>query len=113
MKETNYLISENNKGEIFRIEILYNHTINCLGENLIKIISIPNTVINLYCYDNKLTSLNNILPQNIERLSCEHNNIKQLPDLRELKKLEKVWCDICCFEPYMLEMKNVRFELFC
>ena len=78
-----------------------------------KIPKLPNTVINLYCHHNKLTSLNNILAQNLKELMCDNNNIKQLPDLRELKKLEIVWCDICCFEDYMLEMKNVDFTFFC
>ena len=66
----------------------------------------------LICDNNKLTSLPN-LPKDLLHLRCEKNDIKQLPNLIECNSLEKVICDIQCFEPYMLEMKNTEFKFFC
>ncbi len=104
-------IVRNSKGEIVEFEASsYVYYYNNL--NLKEIISIPNNIIVLDCSNNQLISLS-ILPQSLLRLYCENNNIKQLPDLRECRFLEKVICDICCLEDYMLEMKNVTFELFC
>ena len=108
------LISKNSKGEIIELGgyRFYNYFINCSNMNLIDVFSIPNELNALYSHNNQLTSLPE-LPKNLTHLACEDNNIKQLPNLRELEKLEKVWCDICCFESYMLEMKNVDFTFFC
>jgi Leucine-rich repeat (LRR) protein len=82
------------------------------SEKLIEIISIPNDTKYLWCSNNQLTSLPN-LPKNLLYLSCENNNIKQLTNLTELQKLKEVICDICCFESYVLKMKNTHFTFYC
>ncbi len=82
------------------------------SEDLIEIISITNDTKYLWCWDNQLTSLPE-LPINLEELYCQKNKIKQLPDLRKCKNLDIVFCDMCCFEPYMLEMKNTKFQFYC
>ena len=99
------LIAKNIKNQIIEFDDGY-----CFEYNLTEIISIPNHIKILYCYNNQLTSLPN-LPENLQHLSCENNNIKQLPNLRD--NLVNVWCDMCCFEDYMLEMKNTNFYFYC
>ena len=136
MKE-NKLVTKNSKGEILEFKLLceeedrgvawcfnnklseiisipYNSTeLDCSINELTSLPKLPKYLLRLNCEDNKLNSLPKILPNSLQELSCDNNNIKQLPDLSELKKLIKVWCDMCCFEPYMLEMKDTEFELFC
>ena len=102
----NKLTTKDNKGDIIEIDNW------CSGRYLVEIISIPDDIKLLWVFDNQLTSLPK-LPNNLEYLSCERNNIKQLTDLRIYKNLTAVDCDICCFQDYMLEMKNVDFEFFC
>jgi Leucine-rich repeat (LRR) protein len=104
----------------------------CNNNQLKSLPKLPNDLVNLWCYDNKLTSLpelpNNLkiltclgnqltylpeLPQSLKELVCFKNNIKQLPNLRNLQNLKWVSCDIQCFEPYMLKMKNVIFNFYC
>ncbi len=101
------VIARNSKG---RIVNFVNYSPR---KDLIEIISIPNNIEILYIHSNKLTSLNNILPKELKDLYCENNNIKQLPDLKQYKSLSRIDCDICCFELYMLEMKNTEFEFYC
>ncbi len=106
--EEDKIIARNSKGEVFKCDSIW-----CDNKDLIEIISIPNDLQSLWLENNKLTYLPKVLPNTLEFLSCYNNNIKQLPNLRELKKLRIVWYDICCFEPYMLEMKDTEFQLFC
>ncbi len=121
------LIGKNSKGEIIEFKHNFNWNkdlieiisipnnlteLDCSINKLTSLPELPNNLVNLYCEDNQLTTLPK-LPNTLKYLSCDNNNIKQLPDLSELKKLIKVWCDMCCFEPYMLEMKDTEFELFC
>ncbi len=107
MKVKNNIIGKNSIGEI----IEFKHS-SIWSEDLIEIISIPNNVNLLDCSNNQLTSLPN-LPENLLHLSCEDNKIKKLPNLTELQKLKDICCDMCCFEPYMLEMENIHFEFYC
>ncbi len=112
MKEDR-LIVKNNNGEIMEYCNPYFNTDYFLsGMDISEIISIPDNCEILFLTSNKLTSLPE-LTKKIIKFSCEDNNIKQLPNLRECKKLVNVWCDICCFEDYMLEMKNTQFEFYC
>ncbi len=107
------LIAKNSKGEIVKYgyEFINNILIQAYERDLTEIISIPDDNVFPHIDNNQLISLPE-LPQNLEELMCDNNNIKQLPNLRELKKLTKVWCDICCFEDYMLEMKDTQFIFF-
>ena len=128
------IIVKNSKGEIVEINsfTFSSATLNCHSQGITEILSILNDTIDLYCFNNELTSLPKLpktlkflhcyrnkltnlpeLPQNLQHLICEHNNIKQLPDLRKIKKLTNVHCDICCFEDYMLEMKDIDFKFYC
>ncbi len=113
----NKLIAKNNKGEIveFKIGDIGGYTFfSCSKSNLTEIISIPNIQINdLFFTGNKLTSLPENLPKDLEFLYCWNNKMKQLPNLIELQKLREVCCDIQCFEDYMLEMKNTDFYFYC
>ena len=111
MEEEKLFIVKNNKGETIKIipNFGFNNYIACYNMDLIEIISIPNNCNELYCDNNQLTSL----PKDLEYLYCTNNNIKQLPDLRNYKNLIDVCCDMCCFETYMVEMKNTRFNFVC
>ncbi len=110
-EESTLLTAKNNKGEIIEYKFFTDCWCEC--DNLIEIISIPNDVFGLVCSNNQLTSLPKDLPNSLEFLSCNNNNIKQLPDLRKCCNLTHIWCDICCFEDYMLEMNNTEFQFFC
>ena len=113
----NKLIAKNNKGEIVKFKIRdigkgFKFTI-CSRSNLTEIISIPNIHINdLFFTENQLTSLPE-LPQTLECLYCKNNKIEKLPNLTKLQNLKEVYCDIQCFEHYMLEMENIKFDFFC
>ncbi len=85
---------------------------DCWNLGVTEIISIPYDVKNLWCNNNQLTFLPE-LPKNLEGLFCHINKIKQLPNLIEFNNLKEVSCDIQCFEPYMLEMKNTHFYFYC
>ncbi len=79
-----------------------------------KIKKLPNinefkNLISLWVENNELTSLPQ-LPHNLKDLYCQYNKIEKLPDLIEL---EYINCDMCCFEDYMLEMKNTHFNFYC
>lgn len=107
------LIVKNNNGEIMEYCNPYFNTDYFLSwMDLTEVISILDICEILFLTSNKLTSLPE-LPKKIIKFSCEENNIKQLPNLRECNNLQNVWCDIQCFEPYMLEMKNIEFEFYC
>ncbi len=136
MKE-NKLVTKNSKGEILEFKLLcekedrgvawcfnnklseiisipYNSTeLDCSINELTSLPKLPKYLLRLNCEDNKLNSLPKILPNSLQELSCERNNIKQLTDLRIYKNLTTVDCDMCCFEDYMLEMKNTKFQFFC
>ncbi len=116
MEDKTKIKGKNSNGEI--VESYNNNgfmylTTTISDMNIVEIISIPNTIDYLFCDNNKLTSLPQNLPENLIYLTCQKNNIKQLPYLRNYKDLMYVWCDICCFESYMLEMKNVDFTFYC
>ncbi len=108
--ENNLFKYKNTKGDIFTTHYL--NVVDICSMNLTEIISIPDTIRYLFCYNNKLTSLPEVLPNDLKVLTCYHNKIKQLPDLKNYKLMD-VGCDMCCFEDYMLEMKDVNFNLFC
>ncbi len=101
------IIVKNSKGKIVKFIDGW-----CWNKNLVEIIKISDNVRHLLCYHNKLTYLPE-LPKSLEILICNNNKIEKLPDLRECDNLEYINCDICCFEPYMLEMKNINFEFYC
>jgi len=46
----------------------------------------------LYCSDNKLSSLPTTLPQSLEVLYCSKNKLTSLSDLTRLKNLKKLYC---------------------
>jgi Leucine-rich repeat (LRR) protein len=49
----------------------------------------------LYCSDNKLTSISStLLPQSLEILYCSDNKLTSLPDLMRLKNLKELYCSI-------------------
>lgn len=105
----NDLIAKNNRGEIIKFGMGKYPD----DKNLTEIISISNNTSYLHLYNNELKSLPEKLPKKLRMLFCFHNNIKQLPDLRNYKNLIDVCCDMCCFETYMVEMKNVKFQFYC
>ena len=47
----------------------------------------------LYCSDNKLSSLPNTLPQSLETLYCSSNKLTSLPDLTRFKNLKQLYCN--------------------
>lgn len=109
--EEGKLIAKNSKGEIVVFNS-YENTINCSSSDLIEIISIPQNIAGLYCCNNQLISLPE-LPIKLIILMCDMNNIKQLPNLRYLNNLQWIYCDIQCFENYMLDMYDNQFTFFC
>ena len=130
--EIRKFIYKDNEGEICDLSII-GDLIWRNDCNLVEIVSIPNNVERLRCYDNKITKLPEILPNNLQSLwlenneltslpkppnslkylSCQYNKIKQLPNLKECEQLKEIRCDMCCFEDYMLEMKNTHFIFYC
>jgi len=46
----------------------------------------------LYCSDNKLSSLPSTLPQSLEILYCSNNKLTSLPDLSRFKNLKELYC---------------------
>jgi Leucine-rich repeat (LRR) protein len=110
MKKKMTIIVRDSEGKIIENSLIIDYF--CNNCNLTEIISIPDKLRELYCYNNKLTSLPK-LPKYLKTLSCENNNIEKLPNLIEFENLTKVWCDICCFESYMLEMKDTHFNFYC
>lgn len=74
------LIARNKKNEIIEFEVHKNGVCDCSFNNLIEIISIPNTVITLTCWGNSLTKLPT-LPQSLISLYCQRNKLKSLPTL--------------------------------
>ena len=63
---------------------------NCNNIGVIHIEYIPDHIKNLYCSDNKLTSLPK-LPDGLIRLNCYSNNLTSLPKLPD--GLKHLYCD--------------------
>ncbi len=53
---------------------------------------LPDNLEQLYCSNNKLTSLPNNLPNNLKILNCSYNKLTSLPDLHSLINLEELNC---------------------
>ena len=62
---------------------------NCSSCNLTKLPNLPNSLIELWCYDNKLTKLPK-LPTSLENFGCGSNNLTELPNLPNL--LKSLYC---------------------
>jgi len=60
--------------ELYEAENFFN------GKNLTKLPELSNTIIRLYCWDNKLTGLPK-LPNKLDRLFCWNNELSKLPKL--------------------------------
>ena len=63
--------------------------INAFSANLTFLPELPNSLIELYCNNNKLTFLPK-LPESLEILSCYNNKLESLPKLPE--SLETLYC---------------------
>lgn len=59
-----------------------------LSNNNLETIHVPNSIVELNCKNNKLTSLpdKNILT-NIQRIDCSNNSIENIPDYDSIKKI--------------------------
>ena len=71
---------------------------------------LPNTMTDISCHDNKLTSFPN-MPKELRSLICSFNRIKQLPMIMP-KNLEQLRCDFTNLKhiPYTLNLKNTSFN---
>ena len=76
------------KLDLFKVDCNKIHYYNQKGKN-IKNHILPNSLIELYCHNNELTSLPD-LPKSLEVLSCFNNELTSLPDLP--KSLEVLSC---------------------
>ncbi len=133
-KSKNVLVKDN-ENNIYEIDKNFYYRLNifyCFDRSLVEILYIPNYVHSIYFQDNELTSLSELpsslkilfchnnkltslpkLPKKLMVLECGNNKIRKLPNLKECKELKEIRCDMCCFEDYMLDMKNTNFTFYC
>ena len=68
-------------------------TIECIGITILPNLSRFKNLKELYCSNNKLTSLPITLPQSLEILYCSNNKLTSLPDLTTLTNLKTFYCN--------------------
>ncbi len=93
----NKLKAKTVEGKIIEFEVV-NGKVNCGYKKLTEITYIPDTVIELYCYDNKLTSLPEL--NNITYLRCSDNKLETLPNCNKLETLK-------CYNNYLIELPEL------
>jgi Leucine-rich repeat (LRR) protein len=81
----------NSKGEriVFTVE---NFTIDANNKDLVKLVIKDKTVKDVFCYDNKLTSLDVSNLPSLELLFCYNNNLTSL-DISNSPNLETLYYD--------------------
>ena len=76
------------KLDLFKVDCNKIHYYNQKGKN-IKNHILPNSLIELYCHNNELTSLPD-LPKSLEVLSCFNNELTSLPEFKN--KIKILYC---------------------
>ena len=104
MIKFNYLIVKITKPLYIKMKTVIKTYLDSLSEDIL-ILSIDSREITvfpdlsrfknlkeLYCSDNKLSSLPTTLPQSLEVLYCSKNKLISLPDLSRFKNLKELYC---------------------
>jgi Leucine-rich repeat (LRR) protein len=76
----------------------------CYDNNLTIIDNLPKNIKKLLCCDNKINSINNNFPESLEYLCCDGNLIEKLPD--NLKSINFV----CCENNNITDISNIKIN---